>query len=255
MREVLPELTALAACRVDDRCLDRGRDLASCPAPRRRVQTGRPGQPGRLFGARWLCPGCALVSHGLDRQGRGEDMGVFCAGYVPKPRILVFGAIDSAAAKAPLGSFPGHHVRVRDDRPVLRRSPGSRRLTSWRGRRYGANMSAPPWTRTVICVLTDDPKFDVPLPEVGRRLPDLAYIGAMGSRRTHGELIGALGAAGLRDQQLAHLSSPIGLDLGARTPEETAVSIAAEIIALRWGGGGGRLSLIDGRIHHEKHQN
>jgi xanthine dehydrogenase accessory factor len=77
----------------------------------------------------------------------------------------------------------------------------------------------------------------------------------MGSRRTQGDLVQRLGcAAALRDQQLAHLSSPIGLDLGARTPEETAVSIAAEIIAIRWGGGRGRLSLIDGRIHHEGHR-
>jgi XdhC Rossmann domain len=66
----------------------------------------------------------------------------------------------------------------------------------------------------VICVLTDDPKFDVPLPEVGRRLPDLAYIGAMGSRRTHGDLMQRVRGAGLCDQQLARHSSPIGLDLG-----------------------------------------
>jgi xanthine dehydrogenase accessory factor len=102
----------------------------------------------------------------------------------------------------------------------------------------------------VMCVLTHDPKFDVPLLEVALRLPDVAYVGAMGSRRTQSHLLERLRAAGLSDEELARLSSPIGLDLGARTPEETAVSIAAEIIALRWGGAGGRLARMDGPIHH-----
>jgi xanthine dehydrogenase accessory factor len=101
-----------------------------------------------------------------------------------------------------------------------------------------------------MCVLTHDPKFDVPLLEVALRLPDVAYIGAMGSRRTHADLMKRLGAAGLTDQELAQLSSPIGLDLGARTPEETAVSIAAEIIAVRWGGRGERLARLAGPVHH-----
>ena len=91
--------------------------------------------------------------------------------------------------------------------------------------------------RTVICVLTHDPKFDVPLLEVALRTP-AGYIGAMGSRRTH-------------DDRLARLRSPIGLDLGARTPEETAVSIAAELIQLRWGGTGHPLTTTEGRIHHQ----
>ena len=95
--------------------------------------------------------------------------------------------------------------------------------------------------RTVLCVLTHDPKFDVPLLEVALRLPEVAYIGAMGSRRTHDDRLERLREVGMTEAELARLSSPIGLDLGARTPEETAVSIAAEIIALRWGGQGARL--------------
>jgi xanthine dehydrogenase accessory factor len=102
----------------------------------------------------------------------------------------------------------------------------------------------------VMCVLTHDPKFDVPLLEVALRIPQVAYIGAMGSRRTHDDRMKRLQEAGLSDAELARLSSPIGLDLGARTPEETAVSIAAEIIALRWGGDGGRLLRSEGPIHH-----
>jgi xanthine dehydrogenase accessory factor len=102
-------------------------------------------------------------------------------------------------------------------------------------------------------VLTHDPKFDVPLLEVALRLPpdqQVAYVGAMGSRRTHDDRMQRLREAGLGDDELSRLSSPVGLDLGARTPEETAVSIAAEIIALRWGGQGERLASLEGRIHH-----
>ena len=104
--------------------------------------------------------------------------------------------------------------------------------------------------RTVICVLTHDPKFDVPLLEVALRLPEVGYVGAMGSRRTHDDREQRLREAGLTDAELARMSSPIGLDLGARTPEETAISIAAEIIAHHWGGSGERLADRGGRIHH-----
>jgi xanthine dehydrogenase accessory factor len=102
----------------------------------------------------------------------------------------------------------------------------------------------------VICVLTHDPKFDVPVLEVALRLP-VGYVGAMGSRRTHADRLGRLREAGLSEAELGRLASPLGLDLGARTPEETAVSIAAEIVAARWGGSGNRLSALAGRIHHE----
>jgi xanthine dehydrogenase accessory factor len=82
-------------------------------------------------------------------------------------------------------------------------------------------------------------------------MPELAYVGAMGSRRTHEDRERRLREVGLGDVELARLSSPIGLDLGARTPEETAISIAAEIIALRWGGSGEPLAQTEGRIHHD----
>src|SRR5439155_12022440 len=103
--------------------------------------------------------------------------------------------------------------------------------------------------RTVICVLTHDPKFDVPLLEVALRTP-AGYVGAMGSRRTHDERLARLREIGLTEDELARLRSPIGLDLGARPPEETAVSIAAELIQLRWGGSGQPLTDTSGRIHH-----
>jgi xanthine dehydrogenase accessory factor len=103
-------------------------------------------------------------------------------------------------------------------------------------------------SRTVICVLTHDPKFDMPVLSLALRLP-VAYVGAMGSRQTHVDRLERLHAAGLTDSQLSGLSSPVGLDLGGRTPEETAVSIAAEIIAARSGASGARLRDLDQPIH------
>ena len=130
---------------------------------------------------------------------------------------------------ARLGSFLGYHVTVCDARPVfatVSRFPDAHDVVVAWPHRYLSEQAAAGAidARTVMCVLTHDPKFDVPLLEVALRLPDVAYIGAMGSRRTHAHLMERLRAAGLSDQELAHLSSPIGLDLGARTPEETAVS-------------------------------
>ena len=198
-----------------------------------------------------------LLTYGPDGQRRGEGMRVFCAAYAPRPRMLVFGAIDFAAAVARLGSFLGYHVTVCDARPVfatVSRFPYADEVVVAWPHRYLSEQAATGAIdgRTVMCVLTHDPKFDVPLLEVALRLPEVAYIGAMGSRRTHANLMERLRAAGLSEDEMDRLSSPIGLDLGARTPEETAVSIVAEIIALRWGGSGGRLVGKDGRIHHEQ---
>jgi len=102
-----------------------------------------------------------------------------------------------------------------------------------------------------VCVLTHDTKFDVPLLERALRMP-VAYVGAMGSRRTHEDRLRRLREAGLTDVELARLHSPIGLDLGARTPEETALSIASEIVASRNGGTGVSLTGAHTPIHHER---
>jgi xanthine dehydrogenase accessory factor len=199
-----------------------------------------------------------LLTYGPDGQRRGEGMRVFCAAYAPRPRMLVFGAIDFAAAVARLGAFLGYEVTVCDARPVFAtpaRLPEAHEVVvDWPHRYLAREVAAGRVdARTVICVLTHDPKFDVPLLEVALRLPENsrpAYVGAMGSRRTHDDRSARLRAAGMTDEELARLSSPVGLDLGARTPEETAVSIAAEIIALRWDGTGQRLAARGGRIHH-----
>lgn len=195
------------------------------------------------------------LHYGPDGQRRGEGMSVFVASYAPRPRMLVFGAIDFAAAVARMGNFLGYHVTVCDARPVFAtasRFPAADEVVVMWPHKYLAREAEAGRLdeRTVVCVLTHDPKFDVPVLDVALRLPALAYVGAMGSRRTHDERLARLREAGLHDDELARLASPIGLDLGARTPEETAVSIAAEVIALRWGGRGERLSGIGGAIHH-----
>jgi xanthine dehydrogenase accessory factor len=198
----------------------------------------------------------ATLSYGPDGERRGEGMRVFVWAFAPKPRMLVFGAIDFAAAVARVGSFLGYHVTVCDARPVFatntRFPDADEVVVEWPHRYLEKQRDADAIdARTVITVLTHDPKFDVPLLEVALRLPEVAYIGAMGSRRTHEDREARLREAGMTDDELKRLSSPIGLDLGARTPEETAISIAAEIIAGRWGGSGSRLAQRDGRIHHE----
>ena len=173
---------------------------------------------------------------------------MFVESYAPPPRMLVFGAIDFAAAVARIGSFLGYRVTVCDARAVFataRRFPDADEVVvEWPHRYLGRGRQVD--ERTVICVLTHDPKFDVPLLEVALRTPAW-YVGAMGSRRTHDDRLDRLREAGMTEDELARLRSPIGLDLGARTPEETAVSVAAEIVAGRWGGTGVPLGPDRGR--------
>lgn len=198
----------------------------------------------------------ATLTYGPHGERRGEGMRVFVWAFAPKPRMLVFGAIDFAAAVARVGAFLGYHVTVCDARPVFatrsRFPEADEVVVDWPHRYLAAEAEAGRVdARTVITVLTHDPKFDVPLLEVALRLPEVGYVGAMGSRRTHEDREQRLKEAGLTAEEIARLASPIGLDLGARTPEETAVSIAAEIIASRWGGTGSRLADVGGRIHRE----
>ncbi|GAA0952817.1 XdhC family protein [Actinocorallia libanotica] len=179
------------------------------------------------------------------------DLEVFIASYATPPRLLIFGAIDYAASVASLGRFLGHHVTVCDARPVFAtpaRFPDAHEVVVDWPHRYLASTAVD--SRTAVVVLTHDVKFDIPLLEVALRLP-LGYVGAMGSRRTHAERLARLREAGLTDTELAGLRSPIGLDLGARTPEETAVSIAAELIAARRGGTALPLTRTAGPIHHD----
>ncbi|MFE0450929.1 XdhC family protein [Streptomyces sp. NPDC058914] len=169
----------------------------------------------------------------------------------PPPRMIVFGAIDFAAALVRLGRFLGYRVTVCDARPVFatrQRFPEADDvIVEWPHRYLEATDID---ERTVLCVLTHDAKFDVPLLERALTLP-VAYIGAMGSRRTHADRVRRLREAGTTDEQLARLRAPIGLDLGARTPEETALSIMAELVASRRGGTGLPLMDVQEPIHRD----
>ncbi|KOV67526.1 XdhC family protein [Streptomyces sp. MMG1121] len=170
---------------------------------------------------------------------------------VPPPRMIVFGAIDFASALARAGRFLGYHVTVCDARPVFAtrdRFPDADEVVVDWPHRYLRRTGTD--ARTVLCVLTHDAKFDVPLLTAALRMP-AAFIGAMGSRRTHEDRTRRLRSEGVSEQELARLRSPIGLDLGARTPEETALSIAAEIVALRRGGTGLPLTGAKTPIHHD----
>ncbi|WP_319455031.1 MULTISPECIES: XdhC/CoxI family protein [unclassified Mycobacterium] len=198
----------------------------------------------------------AVLTYGPDGQRQGTGMEVFVASHAPRPRMIVFGAIDFAAALTRQAALLGYRVTVCDARPVFAtaaRFPAADEVVVDWPHRYLAAQQAQGAidSRTAICLLTHDPKFDVPLLEVALRLPRVGYLGAMGSRPTHEDRLDRLRELGLTEAELSRLASPIGLDLGARTPEETAVSIAAEIIARKWGGGGRPLADVDGRIHHD----
>ncbi|MFD3907449.1 XdhC family protein [Streptomyces sp. CB04723] len=188
---------------------------------------------------------------GAEGSRCGRPIELLVESSVPPPRMIVFGAIDFASALVRAGKFLGYRVTVCDARPVFAtaaRFPEADEIVVDWPHRYLAGTGTD--ARTVLCVLTHDAKFDIPLLEAALRLP-VAYVGAMGSRRTHLDREDRLREAGLTDRELARLHSPIGLDLGARTPEETALSIAAEIVAVRRGGSGVPLTGAHTPIHHD----
>jgi xanthine dehydrogenase accessory factor len=194
------------------------------------------------------------VRCGLDGTLLGASVRAFVQVWAPPPRLVVFGAVDFAGALAGVGRFLGYDVTVCDARPVFttrERFPDAHRVVVDWPHRYLAQEQAAGRIdgRTVLCVLTHDARFDVPVLQEALRLPAVGYVGAMGSRRTHHERVERLRAAGVRESELERLHSPIGLDLGARTPEETALSIAAEFVAARRGGTGRSLGDVEGPIH------
>ncbi|KKD03136.1 XdhC family protein [Streptomyces sp. WM6386] len=181
----------------------------------------------------------------------GAPLTVLVESSVPAPRMIVFGAIDFASALVRVGKFLGYHVTVCDARPVFAtaaRFPDADEIVVEWPHKYLERTEVD--ARTVLCVLTHDAKFDIPLLQLALRLP-VAYVGAMGSRRTHLDRNERLREVGVAELELARLRSPIGLDLGARTPEETALSIGAEIVANRRGGSGVSLTGAHTPIHHD----
>ncbi|MER6138700.1 XdhC/CoxI family protein [Streptomyces sparsogenes] len=183
-----------------------------------------------------------------DLGARGGTRVLFEA-WAPAPRLLVFGANAHAAAVSRIGAFLGYHVTVCDARATFttpERFPDAHEVVvDWPHRYLAATETD---HRTVVCVMTHDPKFDVPVLAEALGRP-LAYVGALGSRRTQARRLQDLVEAGVSPDDVAKLHAPLGLDLGGSTPQETAVSFAAELIAVRSGRSGRPLSLLDGPIH------
>ena len=200
-----------------------------------------------------LAAGTTVIRHyGEHGEAREAVVTVFVESFAPPPRMLVFGAVDFTAALVKVAKVLGYRVTVCDAREVFatrKRFPQADEVVvDWPDRllaRVGPELTP----RDAVCVLTHDAKFDVPA-LVAALATDVGYIGAMGSRRTHADRVGRLVEAGVDQAGLDRIRAPIGLDLGARTPEETAVSICAEIIAQRTGRADARpLRDTDGPIH------
>ncbi|MDJ1113959.1 XdhC family protein [Microbacterium dauci] len=179
--------------------------------------------------------------------GDADEVGVVVDVVAP-PRLVIVGAVEFAVALSALAQAAGMRVTVVDARSVFAtadRFPGAEVIVDRPGRYLEAQRLG---AHDAVCVLTHDAKFDVPALSAALAAP-VGYVGAMGSRRTHDDRLGRLREAGVTDAALSRLRSPIGLDLGGRTPAETAVSILAEIVADRHGGSGTRLSTQTGPIH------
>jgi xanthine dehydrogenase accessory factor len=196
-------------------------------------------------------------SYGPEGQTTPEDLvdqpttRVFIESHAPPPQMWIFGAVDFTAALARVAKVLGYRVMVCDAREVFatkRRFPmaDSVRVT-WPTPIF-EELGSQLGPRDAVCILTHDPKFDVPAVQ-GALATRVGYIGVMGSRTTHAKRTERLASAGIGAAEFARLMSPIGLDLGARTPEETAVSICAEIIARRTGKSVPSLRDASGPIH------
>jgi xanthine dehydrogenase accessory factor len=194
--------------------------------------------------------------YGSEGQNNPDDpaidtVSVFIESWAPPPQMLIFGAVDFTAALAKVAKVLGYRVIVCDAREIFatrRRFPmADEVLVTWPGPVFderGTTLGP----RDAVCILTHDPKFDVPAIE-GALATRVGYIGVMGSRKTHTKRMERLADVGIEGDALKRVMAPIGLDIGARSPEETAVSICAEIIALRTGRGAPSLRDATGNIH------
>ena len=199
-----------------------------------------------------LAAGLTATRHyGLNGEARARDVSVFIESFAPPPRLVIFGAVDFTAALAKVGKVLGYRVTVCDARPVFAtraRFPMADDVEVAWPDKFLAEIGDSLGPRDAVCVLTHDPKFDVPA-IVAALKTKAGYLGAMGSRRTTEDREARLREAGVDDEGLARVMGPIGLDIGARTPEETAVAICAEMIALRTGRPAPSLRNRSGAIH------
>ena len=189
--------------------------------------------------------------YGVHGEAREDTVSVFVEVFAPPPRMIIFGAVDFTRALANVAKVLGYRVVVCDARAVFatrQRFPMADEVVNEWPDRYLAVVGKDLGPRDAVCVLTHDPKFDVPAITAAVQTK-AGYLGVMGSRRTHEKRTIRLKEAGLDDAGFARLMSPIGLDLGSRTPEETAVSICAEIIASRTGRDAPSLRDTEGPLH------
>ena len=183
-----------------------------------------------------LAAGRSGVRHyGLHGEAREEAIQVFIESFAPPPQMLIFGAVDFTGALVKVAKVLGYRVTVCDAREIFatkKRFPQADEVVAdWPNRlidQVGHSLDA----QDAICILTHDNKFDVPAVLASLKTK-VGYIGVMGSRRTHEDRLQRLKESGVSEEEVTRLRSPIGMDLGARTPEETAISIVSEIIALR----------------------
>ncbi|MFM8305067.1 MAG: XdhC family protein [Actinomycetota bacterium] len=190
--------------------------------------------------------------YGAHGEARAQEVAVFVESFAPAPRLVIFGAVDFTAALAKAGKLLGFRVTVCDARAVFAtpaRFPMADEVANDWPDRYLEKVADRLGPRDAVCVLTHDAKFDVPA-IVAATATRVGYIGAMGSRRTHATRTARLREAGLGDAALARVMAPIGIVIGARTPEETAIAICAEIIAHRAGVPVPSLRDGQGPIHH-----
>ncbi len=189
--------------------------------------------------------------YGVHGEARERDVSVFIESFALPPRMIIFGAVDFTAALGKVAKVLGYRVTVCDARAVfatvLRFPMADEVVNDWPDR-YLAKVSDELGPRDAICVLTHDHKFDVPAIAAAVKT-GVGYLGAMGSRRTHEQRTERLREAGLTEEEIARVMSPVGLDIGARTPEETAVAICAEVIGLRTGRRAQSLRDTSGPIH------
>lgn len=189
--------------------------------------------------------------YGARGEAREREVSVFIESFVLPPRMIIFGAVDFTAALGKVAKVLGYRVIVCDARAVfatVQRFPMADEVVNDWPDRYLAKVGDDLGPRDAVCVLTHDHKFDVPAIAAAVKTR-VGYLGAMGSRRTHAGRVERLREAGVAEDDIARVMSPIGLDLGARTPEETAVSICAEIIAQRTGRVAQSLRDTAGPIH------
>jgi xanthine dehydrogenase accessory factor len=193
-----------------------------------------------------------LFTDDLERSLEAGDAVEVCAEFTeqapPVRRMIILGSMEFSAALARAASAAGYRVTVADSRPLFltaERFPSAERVVEW-PTEFLARTAID--SETTICVLSHDWRFDAECLAIALRSP-AGYVGAMGSRTTHARRVASLRERGLTDAELARLRSPIGLSIGASTPEETAISILAEVIAARSGAVVASLAAVDGPIH------